>query len=98
MQRQRVTDIEHHHKADDFRAGFEVAKWARLGHSRRLSSQIASVKSSPLTAPGHASGVRPADMQGCGMRCDCGRLIQRRALDKCGTQRADKGVSGAVAG
>jgi hypothetical protein len=43
--------IQHHHQANDFRAGFEVAKWRIFYHSARLPSHPARLKQFSLTVP-----------------------------------------------
>jgi hypothetical protein len=43
-QGQRETDIQHHGKANDFAAGFEIAKWIRFGHDPKLQNRPARLK------------------------------------------------------
>jgi hypothetical protein len=44
-QRQRVSNVHHHHQADDLGAGLEVPKDARVAHPVRLAALPVSGKS-----------------------------------------------------
>ncbi|MEP4766608.1 MAG: hypothetical protein ABJY83_01800, partial [Roseibium sp.] len=39
--RERETDVQHHRKADDFGAGFEVFERGRIGHGQKLRNTAA---------------------------------------------------------
>ena len=43
-QRKRKSNVQHYGKSDDFRAGFEVAKWGRFCHSAWLQISPARFK------------------------------------------------------
>ncbi len=44
--RERETDIQHHRKADDLGAGFEVLESGRSGHGKKLRNRPARLKPS----------------------------------------------------
>ncbi len=44
--RERETDVQHHSKADDFGAGFEVLERGRFGHSQTLGNTPALLNQS----------------------------------------------------
>mgnify|MGYP001566248043 CR=1 FL=1 len=43
--RKRKSDMPHHRKADNLRAGFEVVKWRAFGHGGTLRNHFTRLKS-----------------------------------------------------
>jgi len=43
-ERKQKSNVHHYYKSDDFRAGFEVAKWRTFCHSRKLQISPAHFK------------------------------------------------------
>ncbi len=44
--RERETDVQHHRKADDLGAGFEILERDRFGHSKKVCNRAAPLKQS----------------------------------------------------